>query len=140
MTDRTQSVDQAAPGARLGLPVAGPGSVAGIGRRLGGLVVDLVLAGLVALLFTGVPRPGDPPWSTLVFLVMYLFFTGFFGQTPGMFVTRLRVRRVGAPVPPVFWRAMVRALLLCLVVPALFTDSDRRGLHDKAGDAVVVSA
>ena len=54
---------EAAPGVRLGLPPSGPGAVAGVGRRLAGLVVDAVASYLVASLFVhrtqdGVPAPG----------------------------------------------------------------------------------
>ena len=36
------------PGQRLGLPESGPGSVAGIGRRLGALVIDWLLCEAIA--------------------------------------------------------------------------------------------
>jgi uncharacterized RDD family membrane protein YckC len=32
----------------------------------------------------------------------------------------------------------IRAQLICLVIPAVIYDRDRRGLHDKAADTVVV--
>jgi hypothetical protein len=35
---------------------------------------------------------------------------------------------------------VVRFVLLCLLVPALVTDRDGRGLHDKAARSVVVRA
>ena len=36
------------PGQRLGLPESGPGSVAGVGRRLGALVIDWLLCEAIA--------------------------------------------------------------------------------------------
>jgi uncharacterized RDD family membrane protein YckC len=74
-----------------------------------------------------------------VLIVEYGFFLGLFGQTPGMWVTRIRCvgfvhgRPVGIP------RALLRGVLLALVVPALIMDGDRRGLHDRAAGTVVVS-
>jgi uncharacterized RDD family membrane protein YckC len=32
----------------------------------------------------------------------------------------------------------IRAFLLCLVIPAVVYDRDRRGLHDKAAQTIVV--
>ena len=36
-------------------------------------------------------------------------------------------------------RALVRTVLLCLAVPPLIWDRDRRGLHDRAADTAVVN-
>jgi len=44
----------------------------------------------------------------------------------------------GAPVTVGIGRLVVRGLLLSLVVPALFTDWDGRGLHDRASGTAVV--
>jgi hypothetical protein len=40
--------------------------------------------------------------------------------------------------PPPPGRSALRALLLCLFVPALVMDADSRGLHDRAARSVVV--
>jgi hypothetical protein len=40
--------------------------------------------------------------------------------------------------PPPPGRRALRALLLCLFVPALVMDADSRGLHDRAARSVVV--
>lgn len=126
-------------GERLGLPAEGRGSVASLGRRVGALVVDLALSSLVTMLFTGVPHPGERPWNTLVFALMYVFFTAAFGQTPGMRLFGLQVLRLDTGRPLGLVRAAARTLLLCLIVPALLMDRDGRGLHDRAVASVVVS-
>ena len=36
--------------------------------------------------------------------------------------------------------ATIRQVLLLMLIPALVTDSDRRGLHDKASGVVVVNS
>jgi uncharacterized RDD family membrane protein YckC len=50
----------------------------------------------------------------------------------GIRVARLDGRRVGVP------RAALRALLLCLVLPAVVYDKDRRGIHDLASGTIVL--
>jgi uncharacterized RDD family membrane protein YckC len=50
----------------------------------------------------------------------------------GVRVARLDGRAVGIP------KAMLRSLLLCLVIPAVIYDKDRRGLHDLAAGTIVV--
>jgi len=127
-----------APGRRLGLPEQGLGSVAGIPARLGAFLVDALLSAGVALLFFGVPVRGQPPWSTIVFAGMYLFFTALFGQTPGMRLFGVSVVRLATGGVPGPGPALVRTALLCLLIPALLTDRDNRGLHDRASGTVVV--
>jgi len=133
-------------GARLGLPPAGPGSLATAGPRIAAFALDAVLSALVAGLFTAPELPRL--WSLLAFGCQYAFFVATFGQTPGMALCRLRVARVGrsgSPAPAAaglagigLGRAALRTLLLVLLVPAVIFDSDGRGLHDRlTGTAVL---
>ena len=77
----------------------------------------------------------------MVLIVQHTFFVGLFGQTPGMFVVRVRC------VEPAFGTtdraapggAACRAAGP-LVVPPLIMDADGRGLHDRAAGTVVVRA
>lgn len=106
-------------------------------RRLGALVLDWLLCVLVSRTFAD---PVADPWAPVLVLVLeYGFFLGLFGRTPGMAVTRIRCLsfRDGRPIGVV--RALVRAVLLALVVPAVIMDTDRRGLHDRAAGSVVVA-
>jgi uncharacterized RDD family membrane protein YckC len=123
-----------------GVPDVAPGrdwEPAPLVRRFGALLIDWLLCVLVSGLFADPMRDGWPP--VFVLIVEYAFFLGLFGQTPGMWVTRIRCvgfldgRPVGIP------RALLRGVLLALVVPALIMDDDRRGLHDRAAGTVVVS-
>ncbi len=126
----------AARGARLGLPVSGPGSLATAGPRIGAFAVDAVLSTLVAGLFTAPALPRT--WSLLAFCCEYVFFAATFGQTPGMAVLRLGLVRVDGPGRVGLGRAALRTLLLMLLVPAVIFDSDGRGMHDRlTGTAVV---
>lgn len=116
------------PGATAAIP-------ASLGRRFGALLIDWLLCLLVARLFADPVTEGWAPVSVLV--LEYTFFVGFFGQTPGMRLVRLRClgSGTGRPVGPI--RALVRGVLLALVVPALIMDAERRGLHDRAAGTIV---
>jgi uncharacterized RDD family membrane protein YckC len=121
------------PGRRLGRPEQGSRSVARVGRRLLGVVIDW---GLSLLIARGLLHGGS--WTTLaVFLLEQALLVGTAGASIGQRVADLRVETVaGGAAGPI--RAAVRAVLLCLVVPALIWDRDQRGLHDKAAGTVLV--
>lgn len=133
-----QKAPQAARGVRLGLTADGPGSVATLMRRAGAFAVDALGSALVAGAFTAPAPPGN--WSLLVFVIEYVFFTAFFAQTPGMRLLRLRVVRLDTGGPLGIIGAVVRTALLVLLIPALISDVDARGMHDRAAGSVVVNA
>jgi hypothetical protein len=120
------------PGQRLGLPEEGPRSVAGIGRRLGALVIDWLLCSLIAIgLFH------HQFWTIAVFAAEVYVLTAATGFTVGKRLLGVRVVRLdGRPVG--FGWSLVRVVLLLLVVPPLVFDKDLRGLHDKAARTVVI--
>jgi uncharacterized RDD family membrane protein YckC len=116
-------------------PTAEPVSLA---RRFVALLIDWILCLLVSSAF-GDPRRNS--WIPLVVLVIeYAFFIGLFAQTPGMFVRRIRCISVTTGGPVGILRAGLRGILLCLVIPPLVMDADRRGLHDRWTGTVVVDA
>jgi uncharacterized RDD family membrane protein YckC len=135
-------------GARLGLPDAGPGSRAPLGRRLVALVVDWTVATLVAVLMFRPSAPGVfelvselPAWAQpALFALMNLLLVSTIGSTIGHRLLGLHVRLAGAGATEAvgFARGAVRTLLLCLVIPAVVWDSDGRGLHDRAAGTVIV--
>jgi len=106
-------------------------------RRFGALVLDWILCLLISGLFADPLRDGWPP--VFVLIVEYGFFLGLFGQTPGMWVSRIRCLGVASGLPVGIPRALLRGVLLALVVPALIMDHDRRGLHDRAAGTIVVA-
>ncbi len=143
------------PGKLLGLPESGAGSLVSMSRRTVGLFVDWIIStGIAALIVR--PNPthiiakmhvaaGQQPPShfeaitsalstptLLVWFVLGIVTVTLFGFTPGQFFLRMRVTRVDAASPVGFVRALVRQILLIFVVPALFADSDGRGMHDRA--------
>jgi uncharacterized RDD family membrane protein YckC len=125
-------------GGRLGLPEAGPGSLASAGSRLTAFFADIALSALVAGLFTAPQLPRN--WSLVAFLAEYVLFGAAFGQTPGMRLLGLRLVRVDRParVGPV--RILARTAMLALLVPALIWDADGRGVHDRLTGTAVIRA
>ncbi|QNE21978.1 RDD family protein [Kribbella qitaiheensis] len=134
-------------GSRLGLPEDGPGSVAGWGRRVAALFVDWLIAGLIASAVTGKPMwAGGNDYNTaqlIAFFAMSAILSGLGGATIGHRLLGLRVVRTqpggtGYAAQVGLLGGAIRAFLLCLIIPAVVYDRDRRGLHDKAANTVVV--
>ncbi|KAA2262816.1 RDD family protein [Solihabitans fulvus] len=123
-------------GERLGLPRSGPGSVAGTGRRAVAFLVDAVLAGGVAGVFTFPHAPQN--WSLLAWFLITVVAVAFFGFTPGHALLGLRVARIDDVAMVGLPRAMLRTALIFLVIPAVVWDTDGRGLHDKATRTIVL--
>ena len=123
-----------------------------MGRRLLAMLVDWAAATMIALgtLSLRSPGPARVPggtvdlilrtqqhWALPVFAVMVYLLTALTGVTLGKRLLGIRVARLdGRPVG--FGWALVRTLLLLAVLPALFTDRDQRGLHDRAANTVVI--
>lgn len=121
------------PGARLGLPKEGSGSVPGLFRRLVGLLVDWLMCSAIGY---GLLRGG--PWVTLgVFALEHALLVGTLGFSFGHRLLGIRVVRVDGCLPGPLW-ALVRTILLCTFVPALFMDRDLRGMHDRAANTMTV--
>jgi len=129
------------PGETLGLPKAGPGSLAPMGRRLLALLIDWLIAYGLALLAFRLGVFSEAILSTavlVVWLVLGVLAVRLFGFTPGQLALGLQVAPVDGRAPVGVGRLAVRGLLIGLVVPPLFTDSDGRGLQDRlTGTAVV---
>jgi hypothetical protein len=138
------TLPQAYRGERIGLPAAGAGSLADTGPRILAFVVDAVASGLVAALFAGgggsfADRlPGS--WSLIPFVLDYVVGILVAGRTLGMYLTGLRLIRVGSDVAVDPLRILGRTVLLLLLVPALVFDRDGRGMHDRLTDTAVVRA
>jgi uncharacterized RDD family membrane protein YckC len=124
----------------MGLPEEGPGAVAGYGRRLAALIVDWLIALLLAQALSAALHwsPMIRSFATLaVFGVMAWLLTGIFGTTIGKRLAGLRVAGPDGGRVGLVW-AFERAVLLVLLVPAVLWDRDHRGLHDRAANTVVV--
>lgn len=133
--------DEPHPGARLGLPRAGHGSLANWRARIGALIIDWAACSGIALLLVmaGVGTGGN--WQSAITLVLFFVQSGVLswlvGGSLGQLVCRLAVVRLdrqhlGLP------RAALRAGLVSLALPALVIGPDRRHLADLAvGTAVI---
>lgn len=131
------------PGQRLGMPREGAGAIGRFGRRALGALIDWLLCTLVSYGVFGVPLPftdvaGTRGWIPLaVFAAENLLLVGTLGYTVGHRIVGLRVRSLaGGAAAPV--QVLVRTVLLCLFLPAMFWDKDGRGLHDKSAGTVIV--
>lgn len=104
--------------------------------RLVALLIDGVLASLIAYAFTAPAAPLN--WSLVPWFVITVVTVAFFGVTPGMWALGIRVARIdGATmVGPI--RAIPRTVMVGVIIPALITDRDGRGLHDRAVGTIVV--
>ena len=129
------------PGQRLGLPESGPGSMARLGRRAGALVVDWLIAYGLAGLGLTLGMLDMRMLATAVLVVWFLLgvvSVRLFGFTPGQYLLGLRVASVDHRLHVGTGRAVARGLLIALVIPALFTDSDGRGFQDRLTATAVV--
>jgi uncharacterized RDD family membrane protein YckC len=122
------------------MPREGRGSMGRFGRRLVGVVIDWALCQLLAYgLFDkafGVAGAGSF-LPLAVFAAENLLLVGTLGNTIGHRIVGLRVVSTdGRAARPL--QVLVRTVLLCLFLPAMFWDKDGRGLHDKAAGTVIV--
>jgi RDD family len=138
---------QGYPGESFGLPEHGPGSLAGLGRRLVALIVDWSIAyGLARLTVTfGLMTSqqflyGEAGAGLVlaVWLVLGVLAVRLFQFTPGQFALGLRVASVDKRLLVGLGRAAARGALIAFVVPALFVDVDGRGIQDRVTATAVV--
>ncbi len=132
--------EQNYPGEHLGLPADGPGAIVGLGRRAIALTIDWLMSmGIGALVIntSGIQQS----LSTITLLVWFLLGVGavsVFSFTPGQLVTGIQVARVDAAARVGFVRALVRTFFLIFVFPAVISDHDGRGMHDRATGTAMV--
>jgi RDD family len=138
---------QGYPGQSFGLPEQGSGSLAGLGRRLLALIVDWSIAyGLARLTVTfGLMTSRQFLYGQagaavvlVIWLVLGVLAVRLFQFTPGQFALGLRVASVDERLNVGVGRAAARGLLIAFVVPALFVDSDGRGIQDRVTATAVV--
>ena len=114
------------------------------GRRVLALVVDWATSTLVVILVIGPAGWLEDPASGFyvlgVFALESTVLTALAGGSFGKLATRLRVvREDGSGQPVDLMRSLLRAVLVCLVVPPLVYRPDRRGLHDMAAGSRTVA-
>jgi uncharacterized RDD family membrane protein YckC len=107
---------------------------AGTGRRFLALLIDW----LMCLLISGLAGFGSRSISTLaVFFIEVSILTTLQQASAGQRILRLRVVDfTNYGIVPAK-KILIRTLLICLVLPAVFT-RDGRGLHDWVANSIVV--
>jgi uncharacterized RDD family membrane protein YckC len=128
------------PGAVLGLPARGAGSLATLVRRALAAIIDWILSQLIVAGLLEIPMDegGAGAFAPLgLFALMHLLLVGTLGTTIGHRVVGIGVRALdGGPPRP--QQALVRTVMVVLFFPAVFTASDGRGFHDKAAGTMTI--
>jgi hypothetical protein len=107
-------------------------------------VIDAIASGLVSSLFVRQPDLSGPvshlpgSWSLLALFIDYVVGIVLVGRSLGLYLSGLRVIRVVRQVAVGPLRAAGRTLLLIVLIPALVTDTDFRGLHDRLTSTAVI--
>lgn len=129
------------PGQRLGAPEHGSGALAPTGRRIAALLVDWFIAyGLAALAMSfGLGSAATLSMAILaVWFVLGAVSLRLFGFTPGQWALGLTVVSIDQRMHVGIGRAVARGLLIAVVIPPLFTDTDGRGVQDRLTHTAVV--
>jgi hypothetical protein len=130
------------PGASLGLPPTGRGSLASWRTRIAALVVDWAASMVVATLIfgTGALRGGGMLGFTVlgVYVLEKWVLTWLASGSFGQLLARIAVVLVGGGAVG-WWRALARSVMVGLVVPAVVVGAERRGLDDLVLGTVVVN-
>lgn len=110
-----------------------------MGRRLLALVIDWALCLLISYALLGYHNgqaglTGFEP--LLVFFIENVLLVGTLGTTLGHRIAGLRVSRVNGRIVGLL-HGSLRSLLLCLVLPAVIWDADRRGFHDLLAGTII---
>jgi uncharacterized RDD family membrane protein YckC len=134
--------NEAYPGERLGLPRVGRGSLASWRSRVAALIVDWAASMAIAVGFFGSGVLTDSGWRAwmilTVFFVESAILSALTGGSFGQLICRIAIARLDRQ-PLGFVRAVLRAFLVSLALPALIIGPDRRGLQDLAAGTVMIN-
>jgi len=142
LSSGTSGAGQPYPGAWLGLPAAGRGSLASWSSRVGALLLDWAASMAVAVGFFGSSVLTGSGWQAWMILTVFFFestvLSAVAGGSFGQLIARIAVYRLdGRPLG--FARALLRAALVSLALPPLIVGPDRRGLQDLVAGTVVIN-
>ena len=122
------------PGKRFGLPESGPRSTPSFSRRFAGLAIDWAIAVGVSWLWFDYATF----WLLGTFVVLHQLGGLILGGSPGHLMVGIRIApirggRLGVLAP------LARPLLIALVLPAVISDEDNRGMHDRLVGTILVT-
>ncbi len=130
------------PGASIGLPQSGRGSLASWFARIAALILDWGASMIVAVFLfgAGVLREGGwRAWMILaVFFVQTAVLTALTGSSFGQLLARIAIVRLDGQRLGWLWAA-ARAAMICLVLPTVVIGAERRALNDLVLGTVVVN-
>lgn len=136
------------PGQEWGVPEQGSGAVAPFFRRFVAILLDWILCQFIAIGVFGVPWAATGAESFVVlgiFAAENVVLISTLGSTVGHKAMGLRVFGYSPGMnpwtqqrPPRPEGVLIRTALLCLAIPALVTDRNNRGMHDKFGKSVIL--
>jgi len=121
------------PGKRFGLPLSGSRSTPTYLRRAGGLIIDWGLSVLISWLFFDF----DGFTTLAIFVGLHMLGGLIIAGSPGHLILRMRIAPIKGGALGVI-APLVRPLLIALVIPAVITDDDLRGLHDRLVATILV--
>jgi len=125
---------------RLGLTENGPGSVAGLGRRIAAFFLDYFASMAVAHLLGNGLDPLSNSFRILTLEVMFaqiVLLTALTGSSFGQRLLGIQVTKLDLARVDVL-RVIARTAMIFLVIPAVVWDRDSRGLHDRLLGTIVV--
>lgn len=121
------------PGKRFGLPLDGPRSTPTYLRRALGLAIDWGIAvGVSVVFFDYRALP-----TLAVFVGLSMLGGLVLAGTPGHLITGIRIAPIKGGALGIV-APLVRPLLVAAVLPAILTDDDMRGGHDRLVGTILV--
>ena len=110
---------------------------ASLGRRLLALVIDWTMCRLIAGLLSPSVIPDNTFSTLIIFYIEVFLFTIAFGASAGQRIMAIKVVTYPDQQRVKVGRIVLRTFLICLVLPAVFTNNGRP-LHDHFANSQTV--
>ena len=110
---------------------------ASLGRRLLALVIDWTMCRLIAGLLSPAVIPDNSFSTLIIFFLEVCLFTITFGASAGQRIMAIKVVTYPDQQRVKVGRIVLRTMLICLVLPAVFTNNGRP-LHDHFANSQTV--
>lgn len=110
---------------------------ASLGRRLLALVIDWTMCRLIARLLSPAVIPDNSFSTLIIFFIEVCLFTIAFSASAGQRIMAIKVVTYPDQQRVKVGRIILRTLLICLVLPAVFTKNGRP-LHDHFANSQTV--